>query len=169
MCAERSSSSSGAGSKDSQFKKALNYSFLLLKYRARSKGEIISRLKLRGVAGSLIDRVIDYLQEYNYINDGEFARGLAAASLKKGWGPRKIESALGKLKISQDLREEVLKDKSIYNSKIRELIEKRVARHKDKKNIFGKVLRYMVNRGFEYQDIIEQIQRIEIKERNKII
>ncbi|MBU1121817.1 MAG: RecX family transcriptional regulator [Candidatus Omnitrophota bacterium] len=142
------------------YKKALNYSFLLLKYRSRSKGEIIGRLKKRGVSDTLIDKVVEYLQEYNYINDKDFSCAFLEVSLNKGWGPKKIEFALKNLKVSQDLIEETLKDKSIYHNKIRELIDKQFFRYKNKKNPYQKVIKYMLTRGFEYDMIAEQINNI---------
>ncbi|MBU2436171.1 MAG: recombination regulator RecX, partial [Candidatus Omnitrophica bacterium] len=96
-------------SEGSLLAKALNYSFLLLRYRPRSREEIISRLKEKGYPSSLIEGTLDYLEEKNYINDEEFARTAIFSSLQKGYGRRRIEFMLKKLGIEQSLIEESLK------------------------------------------------------------
>lgn len=142
---------------DKQFKKALKYAFLLLKYRGRSRGELVHRLGERGFSNSITHRVTEYLQKHNYLNDQDFVESFLRASLEKGWGPKKIEFALRRWGISGELIEKALEDKSIYKDKIKELIEKQFSRYKGKKDSYQKVIRYMVNRGFEYDMIVEHI------------
>ena len=134
-----------------EFNKALNYSFSLLKYRARSKSEIESRLKLKGYDSSIIVRVIKYLQEANFINDCEFARLFTTWKQEKGWGEKKIALALKRLEIDKDLISEVLKDKEIFRKKIKELIERKINYYQGE-NRYQKILRYLISRGFSYSD-----------------
>jgi regulatory protein len=143
------------------FQKALNYSFLLLKYRARSREEIKDRLRRKDFSPAVIEKVINYLQGYKYIDDREFTCSFVSASIEKGWGHKKIYFALKKLGVSQDLREEFLKDRSVYKDKIREIIEKRIHRYKDKKNVLSRIVRYMLSRGFDYAEIIEPMREME--------
>ncbi|UCC94851.1 MAG: RecX family transcriptional regulator [Candidatus Omnitrophota bacterium] len=138
------------------FQKALNYSYLLLKYRPRSKQEIVFRLKKKKFSSSLIEKVISRLEEYNYINDSEFARLFASSCQTKGWGPKKILFALKRLGISSELVEQVLKDKS-YREKMREMIEKKIVRYKGSKGVYQKLLRYLGKKGFDYQEIIQEL------------
>lgn len=151
------------GIQEERFKKNLRYCFLLLKYRSRSRAEIISRLKRRKVSLSEIKKITDYLEENNYINDREFTRLFIATCLEKGWGPKRIEFTLKRLGIGEELRREVFKDKERYIVRLRELLENRIFRYQREKNSSQKILRYMLSRGFEYEDIIRQMQEMEIK------
>lgn len=143
------------------FNKALNYSFLLLKYRARSKGEIISRLKKKGYDSSLIEQIINYLQKNNYINDIEFTRLFTLSCQEKGWGPKRINFKLKKLGISEDLIEQVLKDKKIFQEKIKELIEQKLKYYRGPKK-YQNILRFLATRGFAYEDIHAALEELGI-------
>lgn len=139
------------------YKKALNYSFLLLKYRPRSRAELIGRLKRKKISSYAINKVIGYLEEYNYINDEEFARGFVSSCRNKGWGPKRIFLGLKKLGVDTQLIDKNLKDKNDYSEEIRELIAKRMKRYKGK-NKYQKIMRFLLGRGFYYQDIVIQLQ-----------
>lgn len=144
------------------YKKALNYSFLLLKYRARSEEEIKYRLKRKKYNTKTIEKVLDYLKENNYLNDEDFTRMFVSSSLNKGWGGRKINFALKKLGINEELIEKALVDKKGQREKLRELIKKRLTRYKGDKNLYQKIVRQLVTRGFEYSDILKEMQAIDI-------
>ena len=149
-----------------QFSKALNYCFLLLKYRARSKSEIISRLKKKGYKPPIISKVISYLQEYNYINDQEFTHNFVSFSLDKGWGPRRIDFNLKNLGISHELRKQALSGDISYKDKIRELVTNKLKIYKNRKEpfskkvIYQKIVNFLVTKGFEYNEIFEQLENL---------
>ncbi len=75
----------GKNKDDDCFNKALQYSLLLLKYRARTKKEIFRRLKEKGWKNLLITKVVNYLNENKYLNDNEFVELFIESSLNKGW------------------------------------------------------------------------------------
>ncbi|MDP2922540.1 MAG: regulatory protein RecX [Candidatus Omnitrophota bacterium] len=145
------------------YNKALNYSFLLLKYRPRSYAEIKSHLKQKGYSPAITDKVIAYLSENNYINDEEFLRIYIASSLAKGWGRRRIDLALKRFGIGEHLREEALKDREIYCDKLREIIERKLRRYSGTKNAYQKIVRYLASRGFDYEDIFKELDNLGIE------
>ncbi|MBU0693962.1 MAG: recombination regulator RecX [Candidatus Omnitrophica bacterium] len=149
-------------SEGSLLAKALNYSFLLLRYRPRSREEIISRLKEKGYPSSLIEGTLDYLEEKNYINDEEFARTAIFSSLQKGYGRRRIEFMLKKLGIEQSLIEESLK-KYDFKEKIRELVEKKIDYYKGPQK-YQKILNYLISRGFDQDEIQKEMQNLGVVE-----
>jgi len=157
------------GNKDLHFKKALRYSFLLLKYRARSRNEITLRLKKKGYNSFLTGQIVNYLQKNNYINDKEFTRLFIISALEKGWGPGKVECNLKKLGISSGLRKQVFSRGVNYRNKIREIITKRIAYYKGKGNIASKkkagqrLVRFLAARGFAEDDIREEIESFGIE------
>jgi regulatory protein len=142
------------------FQKALNYSFLLLKYRARSSSEIISRLKRKKYSISLIEKVVNYLQENNYLNDEDFTRLFVAWSLEKGWGPKRIDFSLKELGIPLKLRQASI-NKIDCRQVIREII-------KLKKPINLKVIRSLEAKGFDPEDIVAEVERFKNDDHSQI-
>ena len=151
-----------------KFSQALNYCFLLLKYRGRSSFEIISRLKDKGCSKPTAEKVLAYLKTHNYINDSEFSRSFAGWCLQKGWGPRKIDFRLKELGIDAKLRKAALASRSSYQDKIKEIIAKKVLSDtKDGRincpKLKAKIIRHLAARGFDYQDIYQQLISYEDK------
>ena len=148
------------------FNKALNYSFLLLKYRARGKVEIISRLKKKGYTPAVRKKVVSYLEENNYINDEEFAHLFVSHSLDKGWGPIRIDFNLKKLGISQGLRKQVLGEDFAYNDRVKEIIEKKLEHYKRRDpslpspKTWQKIVMHLVRKGFNYKVINQEIENL---------
>ncbi|MCP4652537.1 MAG: hypothetical protein GY858_04040 [Candidatus Omnitrophica bacterium] len=149
------------------YNKACNYSFLLLKYRPRSKHELILRLKTKQYSSPVIKKTVEFLQECNYINDSEFVPLFVRSSLNKGWGRRRIDYALKKLGISAELAEKFMPAKKVYKAKIRELIKKKVHYYSGKKNVYQKIVRFLVSRGYDHDEIYEAMQKLEVKKFEK--
>ncbi|MFA6281205.1 MAG: regulatory protein RecX [Candidatus Omnitrophota bacterium] len=145
------------------YNKALNYAYLLLKYRPRARREIIDRLSKKDFALSVIDKVVSSLESYNYINDEEFSRMFVSSGRLKGWGRKKIDYALKKFGITEALRKEALKDKEIFREDLKGLIKKKISRYKQKKNAYQKIVRHFAARGFDYRDIIKEIEESDLK------
>lgn len=140
------------------YTKALNYSFLLLKYRARSKEEIKQRLKHKGYSTPLIEEVLNYLIQHQYLDDDVFARMFANSCLIKGWGQRKIDFALKRLGVQESIRKNALPEKSAVRKRLREIIEKITVRYRNKKNAYHKIISYLLRRGFNYSDIVSELE-----------
>ena len=148
------------------FNKALNYSFLLLKYRARSRDEIISRLKKKGYAPAVREKVVVYLEENNYINDKEFADLFVSYSFEKGWGPIRINFNLKRLGISPQLRKQALSGDFAYNDRVKEIIKNKLAHYKRRKpslpvpKIWQKIVMHLARKGFDYKVINYQMENL---------
>lgn len=140
---------------ENDFKKALNYSFLLLKYRPRAKAEIISRLKRKDNSPAIIEKVVNYLEENNFINDEEFCRIFISSGINRGWGKRKIEANLNKLSVPRGIYQGILNETKFSSEDLRQRIERRIEFYKNGKNVFVKVMRYFISRGFDYQDVLD--------------
>tara|TARA_B100000315_G_C14506483_1_gene554858 strand:- start:77 stop:556 length:480 start_codon:yes stop_codon:yes gene_type:complete len=148
------------------FNKALNYSFLLLKYRARSRSEIISRLKQKGYNPSTRKQILNYLEENNYINDEDFVRLFVSNSLEKGWGPIKIDFNLKKLGISSQLRKHALGGDFAYGDMVREIIHKKLEHYKVRRpslsaeNTWQKIVMHLARKGFDYKVINQEMSNL---------
>jgi len=148
------------------FNRALNYSFLLLRYRARSRVEIDSRLKRKKYSLSVREQVLNYLEENNYLNDKEFAYSFANYSFEKGWGPRRIDYKLKELGIPPKLRKQALAEDFAYDDKIREIIQRKLKHYKSSKpalpagKVWQKIAMHLERKGFDYKSISQEIENL---------
>lgn len=133
----------------------------LLAFRAHSEKELLEKLKRAGAKSEDLPPVVDFLKEYGFLNDEEYALHLAkdlqnikkygkrriVAELKsKGIGTEYIDAALGEL---QDEEEDALLP----------LIERKIGGNFERKNI-DKTIRYFVYRGYEFDDIKSCIEKL---------
>jgi len=142
------------------YTKALNYAFLLLKYRPRSQEEIKRRLKRKGYSPALIESVLQYLLTHRYLDDRAFAHMFVGDCLLKGWGARRIDFALKQLGVAESIRKEVQPDKGEVRKRLREIIQKKISYFQSKKNAYQKCMRYFLARGFSYADVTDELARI---------
>ena len=145
------------------FRKALNYSFLLLRYRPRSRQEIIERLKRKKYSAGSIEKVIRNLEDNKYINDEEFTRLFVASSLSRGWGRKRIDYSLKKLGIDEELRANALLDKQAFYERLKELVEKKISNKTKDKKTYQKIIRNLAVKGFNYEDIIRALDEAGFK------
>lgn len=69
---------------------AMDRALNLLGYRSRSSGEMRSRLERHGYAAETVEAVVWRLAELGYLDDDEFARGVAREKARKRYGPRRV-------------------------------------------------------------------------------
>lgn len=156
------------------FSKALNYAFLLLRFRPRSECEIRTRLKKRDVSLSVIKKVINYLKDSSYLDDQEFVKSYIESCLSKGWGPIKVNVKLKKFGVSAKLRKQALEQIEDRSRRlIDSLIDQKVNSLKDNKSnleekkIKEKTIRFLASRGFYYKDIYTHINNKFNKNENR--
>ncbi|MBD3264605.1 MAG: hypothetical protein GF375_05855 [Candidatus Omnitrophica bacterium] len=146
------------------FQKALDYCFLLLRYRQRSRLEIIRRLKARKYRKEIIARVVEYLQDRDYINDKHFAYLYMESYLKRGWGPRKIDLGLKKAGIPYALRKEVISRDIDCRDRIADIVREKLKSYRRRggyscQKTRARLIRYLSGRGYRYRDILEGVKR----------
>jgi len=144
--------------KDKEFKRALNYSFLLLKYRERSCREIEVRLKRKKFSSEVIKKVIDYLKENNFIDDKKFALKYAEEKLLQGFGKRLINFQLKRLGIKPSIIEEIFKQLQTTIDTQR-ILKELIIKLKQKKDR-GRIFRYLYQRGFDFEEIEKAYENI---------
>ena len=65
------------------YRNALQYAFLLLRYRDRSEGEIIQRLRRKGFTEETGKQIANYLKEKGFIDDAKFAESLKKVAIEQ--------------------------------------------------------------------------------------
>lgn len=153
--------------KISEFNQALQYCFLLLKYRKRSEGEFIRRLTLRQCPEAVQKKVIAQLRESGLLgSDDEFAAEWAAYKSNSGYGINRISADLIKRGVSREaikgLKDRFRDEKRTETrNMIRQLIEKKGHSGKTGFPERQKLTRFLLQRGFLYDDIAEVFNEVE--------
>ncbi len=147
----------------------INNGILLLKYRARSRHELLSRLSQHSTDSKLVHQVVIYLEELGLINDDQFTQSFIRSQLKKSKGPRQIRYHLShRFGVDQELinhhlhhlsPEQLLSSASQYLSKHHQKLSKLpiYARISKAKNL-------LYQRGYSTQTIANAIDESGLKE-----
>lgn len=116
-----------------EIRKATSAALQLLSYRARSEGEIATRLRQRGFSDSAITATIERLREWHYVDDSDFAarwvenrqqhrprstRMLAHELRAKGVAATTIEETIADAGVDEvsDARELVIRQRAKYEA-----------------------------------------------------
>ena len=129
------------------FSKALDQ----LSARMRSKSEIQTYLKSKGFFPTTIESTISKLEEYNYINDKEFATqfvrsypNLGQMAIKQKLIQKGVpQNIISSLLSSIDLDQELQKAETIAKKYLKNRI--------NSKNIRQKLNNYIISKGFPYE------------------
>jgi regulatory protein len=143
----------------SEYDRALNYCYLLLKYRNRAEKEIIDKLKQKNYCETTINLVINKLKSLNFINDEKYATEYIKYNLEKGKGIIYIKNQL----IKKGIKKEIIADsidklkptadseyesaKLLFNKKIKQYENLPVNK------IYNRISGYLARRGFSLETI----------------
>ncbi len=159
----RSSAPTGDSSSS---KKALEYAFLLLKYRLRSEKELAERMRRKKFSDAQVRETLSFLKEKKFVDDRAFARA---------WVSRRLGKPMGVRRLSQELRLKGIPKKDIDEAveeqarqgydeaqTVQEIVDSRLARLKglDAKTVKTRLYAYLVRRGYSPDTIIDELSRI---------
>ena len=148
--------------KDIMYRRASNSSMTVLGQREASKGDIISKLKLKEYTDETIEHVIDMLYKYNYLNDSRYIESYIRSNIeKKSRACIKRELSMKDVDMSyvEVILDELYDETGIDNeSIIKETIAKRFGNldFSDDKNL-RRVVSYMARRGFKPGEVMKYI------------
>ena len=132
----------------------------LLAFRSHSEKELSDKLILAGAKKEDLPYVLDFVKEYGFVNDAEYAVHLAKdlQNLKK-YGQKRIYQELKKRGIDGECIENALSELSAEEEDmLLPLVEKKLGGNFEQKNI-DKAIRYFAYRGYEFDDIKACIER----------
>lgn len=152
-------------------KRTMNRAVLLLGAKPRSVGELRERLlEKMWTNAEIVDRVIEKLKEYNYLNDRQFAADMAAAKLRqKPQGKRKLDFAMARKKLSREDLEhgistafEQMPEEELIDAAIEKRIRLKGIPHtrEDTKKFYDHLMR----QGFEYGLIRTKMSEVSKRE-----
>lgn len=147
------------------FNKIKDKAFRLLARREHSRFELYRKLTRKKFPLHLVNQVLDYLEEQNYLNDRRFAENWIKSRLRhKPRGPYLIKKELGQKGVDSSIQKELIS--SLVNPEVeyklaKQLGDKWLNRKRNEKNIQDKMYRYLLNKGFSSsicKSIIEEYQ-----------
>ncbi len=134
---------------------ALNY----ISRRIRCEKEVYNKLVEKEINEEIIDKTIEFLKKYNYVDDNAFVKAYVKDKMTiRGYGSKKIFYDLKSLGISPFVLEDFKATNDIYDMELAvayKLLEKK-AKNIDLQDLKSrkKVNDYLLRRGFSY-DIIK--------------
>ena len=137
-------------------KRSKKYVLNILKRMDKTRYEIITKLRQAGYNDDVIDKTLEYIDNYNYIDDGRYARQYIR--YKRDYkSKREIKYLLLKKGVSKDIIEEALLEE--YKSEETALIKVINKKRKGKDELSAKEKRRLIlnlyNKGFE-MDLIKK-------------
>lgn len=135
--------------------KALN----LLKYMGRTEKELRQKLKLDGYKEEIVNKVIDYVYEYNYLDDKQYAEQFVLWKKNKK-SKRQIKMELENKGISNEIIEHVMQENNDSDA-LKLLISKKM-KNKDSmsEEEKRKLASYLYRKGFEANQIWRELNHI---------
>lgn len=133
----------------------------LLEFRSHSEKELRDKLLRAGAKAEDLPEIFDFLREYSFINDAEYAKKIARdlQNLNK-YGIRRIRDELKSRGIQgEDLENAMLELSDEEEDQLLPLMERKLSGNFDKKNI-DRAIRYFVYRGYGFDDIKSAIEKI---------
>ncbi|MFR1381075.1 MAG: recombination regulator RecX, partial [Clostridium neonatale] len=125
----------------------------------KTEKEIRDQLKQKGYEEKQINNSIDFLKEYNFINDNTYAKAFIKDKLSSK-GSQKIKYDLMKKGIAKDIIEENLikvdknEEKEVALNVGRKKYESIRRKESDNYKLSGKLYRFLISRGYAY-DIVK--------------
>ncbi len=148
--------------KGQELRKAHNYALTLLDYRERSQWEIKERMRQKRYTPEVIQQVINYLKEHDFLNDKRFSEEWASFVIKKGFARKRVQYELRRKGIAEDLIEEIL---GKLFSKIDEtemalrVVQKKRKMLKNERD-FQRISEFLRRRGYSFSTINTVIDQL---------
>lgn len=136
---------------DPSFESIYNKTLRFLSFRPRSEKEIIDYLTKKDVSSLNIDKILNKLREYKFIDDLEFARWFIENRRK---GKRLVLMELSHKGIPPEIIEEVTSTLDLVKKDtdlLERLIEKKWKTYQGKKNPYEKMMSFLLRRGLDYE------------------
>lgn len=164
---------------DKELKEIINFNdelesyYLALKYiskKLRSEKEVIEYLKKNNYNSVVIEKTINRLKKYNYLNREVYIKSFINDRYNFSYdGPNKIKRKLNELGFSDDeINPYIDKD---YQIKIKKIIDKKVSNnHKLSNNMLKQnISNYLINLGYSKDMFIDYLNKININNKEYIL
>ncbi len=142
---------------DSDRQRARESALRLLAVRARSRNELLDRLRRKGIAADAALEVIDGLEDAGLIDDREFGRLWAEERLRlRPVGPRRLVHELLDKGVARAIIDEIVAETFSEHPEIevaRRAVEKRVRKARGRPGVreLARIRSFLLRRGFSHE------------------
>ncbi len=131
----------------------------------KTASDVVRKLRAYKVDASEFDSYLAALKNDNFLHEERFAKAYIEAHARKKWGKIKMKSALRQKGLSSDLIEKQLEnvENKEYGEGLMYLAEKKIKsiRNGTDKEKKGKLIRFLLGRGFEMGKILAAIKTMQ--------
>ncbi len=147
---------------NSIFLKAKDTAFKYLGYKARTQYEIEKKLNEKEFSPEIIEKTVNLLLSYGYINDEVYAKKFISEKINyRGYGKHRIKYELKQRKIDDEIIDNLLVD--TYEDELQKAIKLATKKIKNKNMDYKekqKVVAYLQRRGYSFDIIKESIDTV---------
>jgi len=142
-----------------------NSALRIIEKSYKTEKEVRDKLILKGYEENSINKSIEFLKEYNFVNDSNYTKAFISDKLKSQ-GSQKIKYTLIQKGISKESIDEELSNLNKENEKnvALNIAKKKLNIIKNKENdnykISGKLYRYLISKGYGYDVTNEVVKEI---------
>lgn len=136
-----------------QFELAKQKTAQMITRGRKTAKELTDKLARYGFAPDVCDAIVEWAQEYYFIDDAEYARVYVESASKK-YGKRRIVQALRFKGVDAQIIEDVLSEFDFEETKdkLSEDVQRRLGGDFERKNV-DRVIRHFLTRGYAYEDV----------------
>ncbi len=135
-------------------------------YQERSHADTREKLYSFGLYKQEVETLLSLMIEENYLNEERFAIAYAGGHFRmKQWGKQKIKNELQQKKVSPYCIKKALAEITDieYENTLKKLAQKKLVTLRSEKNIYtkkAKLRNYLMQKGFESNLVMEQVQKL---------
>ena len=138
---------------ESEKQTAYTKTLKLISTRYKTQKEVEKYLYEKGYVSQVVYYVISKLLEYHFIDDERYTNSFISAH-KNTFGKLKLKQQLLQKGVSESLIDSALNDENFDQiDEIKKLAEKYMKSKEETKENYIKLFRYLLNKGFEYEDV----------------
>lgn len=148
---------------ESEVKSAFEKSLNIVGRRMNSKKEIITKLLNKGYSNEVVDRAIEKLEEYHYIDDELFAKQFVLANPK--YSKRILKEKLALKGISPDIVLEIISDRTDedeFSLCLAQANKYLKSRKMESFQDIAKLQASLARKGFDYETIKKVCEQIKV-------
>lgn len=141
------------------YPRARSRAFRLLQRRDMTRQEMVNKLKLSGNNDHVINHILDFLEEYHYIDDEQYTEKYISYN-KERKSIRQMKMELGRKGVSKDIIEEHLENAEVSEEEVAlKLLEKKYRNIEviDDK-VKNKMMGFLLRKGYNYS-LVHQVIR----------
>ena len=129
-------------------------------FQERSEAEVRKKLNATPLSMAQRDEIVRRLQEDDFLNEKRFVEIFVRSKIKEQWGKYKIKQALFAKGISASITDAALEalDATAYSEMLATCVEKWKRQHTADAHERNKLIRFLLTRGFEMDEILNIVK-----------